>query len=336
MIVSAQQIFKELEAGTWRPFYLVVGEEPFQSSEILSRLKVFLSKGEIGDSFNYEAWDGEGLDAAGLLASLETLPGLFDGEGTKRLVVCQRFDKVTTAGLEVLDSYFRNPLSTTCFVLLASKVDKRKAWVKCVDEKGAHVEVNEPYERDWPKWQGYLERKTGKKVESNAWEVLLDGASRSLSLVWAELQKLAIYVGEKGVITRKDVIELSPAPGGSDVFDLVDDVLCRRKEAAVHRYQRLLRSGESEIKILSLFVRQFRLVDNYQRLAREGVTDSKVIAPQIGVHPFLVSKIKAQAQHHTPKSLAARISELSECDYHMKIGEGHLFEDFLIPYFNHP
>jgi hypothetical protein len=41
MQVTAQQLFKDLDTGKWKPFCLVVGEEPFQAAEILARLKGF-------------------------------------------------------------------------------------------------------------------------------------------------------------------------------------------------------------------------------------------------------------------------------------------------------
>jgi DNA polymerase III subunit delta len=163
MQLSAQQAFKDLDEGRFRPFYVVVGEEPFQTSEILLRLKRFFLKGEnqiaFNTTFNYETWDGEHLNGADLLTSLNTVPGLFDGPDSLRLVTCSRFDKVSASALEALDPYFRNPSPTTCFVLLCNKVDKRKSWYKKVDEKGAVIDVNEPYEREWPRWHGYFEKK---------------------------------------------------------------------------------------------------------------------------------------------------------------------------------
>ena len=165
MQITAQQLFKDLEAGIRKPFYVIVGEEPFQMSEILSRLKkVFLAKEEDG-TFNFEAFDGEHLDVSALIGSLDTLPGLFDGPGAMRLILCRHFEKINATGIEALDRYFKSPSDTTCFVIQAGKMDKRKAWVKAVDAKGDVVEVSEPYDREWPKWQGYFERKIEKKID---------------------------------------------------------------------------------------------------------------------------------------------------------------------------
>ncbi len=333
MQITAQQLFKELDSNKWRAFYFVVGEELFQASEILARLKSFFIKDSVSGSFNYEAWDGEHLDAGAMLASLDTLPGLFSDADAIRLVVCRNFDKVSSYGLECLEKYFKNPSPTTCFVGMAAKIDKRKGWYKAVGEEGGFLEVAEPYEREWPKWHSYLERKVGKKIDTDAWEMLVLTSGKSLSILWAELQKTALFAGDASRITARDVQVLASSPEGTDVFALADDVLNHHSFGAIKKFHELVRSGESEIKILSILVRQFRLVERYLDASKNGITDSKAMASHIGVHPFFVSKVAQQSKKHTPASLKQTIHHLATCDYRLKTGEGGVFEHFLVPYF---
>jgi DNA polymerase-3 subunit delta len=334
MQITAQQLFKDLDAGKATPLCLVVGDEPFQSGEIVSRLKSHFIKDETSAQFNYESWDGEHLDVGGLIASLDTLPGLFGGDSL-RLVVCRNFEKIPAASLETLESYLKRPSDTTCFLILAAKADKRKAWYKAVDEHGAIIEVNEPYDREWPKWQGYFERRAGKKIDAEAWEMLVLSSGRSLSLLWAELLKAATYVGEATRITARDVQSLNTSPQGADIFSLAENVLNYQSAAAMREFYDLTRNGESEIKILSILVRQFRLVEGYLKLARKGITESKVVGPQIGVSPYFVPKIAAQSKKHSlPKLQGEIIPLLAEADYRLKTGDGGVFENFLVSYFS--
>ena len=332
MQITAQQVFKELDSNSWRPFYFIVGEEPFQAGEILLRLKTFFIKDESSREFNLESWEGEHIDAAALAASLDTLPGLFAGDSI-RLVICSNFDKIPAYGLELLEGYFKRPSETTCFVALASKLDKRKSWFKSLDAKAAVLEVNEPYDREWPKWHGYLEKKSGKKIDLDAWEMLVVSSNRSLSILWSEIQKAATFAGESPRVTAADVQALGASSGGTDIFALAEDVLSLRPFEAMKKFHELVRSGESEIKILSILVRQFRLVERYLEVSKKGITDSKAMGSEIGVHPFFVSKIAAQAKHHSVKSLHRALGQLAECDYQVKTGDGGVFERFLVPYF---
>jgi DNA polymerase III subunit delta len=333
---TAQQTFKELEQGIWKPFYVIAGEEPFQSGEIVTRLKNFFIKDEVSGSFNFESFDGEHLDVGNLVASLETLPGLFDGPNSKKLVLCSHFEKIQTHALEALDHYLTNPAETTCLIILISKVDKRKNWYKFIDQKGAIIEVTEPYDREWPKWQGYFEKKIQKKISMDAWQMLLENSNRSLSMLWSDLQKMAVFVGNHQTINRNHVLEMGAAFGDVDIFSLAEDVLARKKFSSVRKYHQLIRQGESEVKILSILVRQFRLVEHTMRLHSKGVLDSKVVAQKVGVHPFFVSKIIQQAKFHTVNELGWVFEQLTTCDYLLKTGQGSVFENFLMPYLEPP
>jgi len=331
--ITAQQLFRDLEAGKWKPFYLIAGEEPFQTSEIKTRLKNFFVRDEAADSFNYETWDGDHLDAGALKSSLDQMPGLFSTDST-RLVVCHHFEKLSPTALETLHDYFVNPSPTTCFLMTAAKLDKRKAWYKQVDEKGCLIEVSEPYDREWPKWHGYVEKKLGKKIASDAWERLVSMSGRTLSILWSDAQRAATYVGESPQITGRDVAALGELVEGGDVFSFADDVLAFKKFAAIKRARDLVASGESEIKILSILVRQFRQAQSYLELSAKGITDSKTVAAQVGIHPFFVSKLAQQAKQHTLEGVGKTLELLASTDYQMKTGAGSLFELFLIPYFS--
>jgi DNA polymerase-3 subunit delta len=326
MQVTASQIFRELDEGKWSPFYLIVGEEPFQAGEILARLKKFFKQGD----FNSDSFDGEHLDVGALVSSVDMLPGLFDDH---RLVLCQRVDKVAPSSWEAMDAYFANPSPSTCFVMTAAKVDKRKTWVKQAEKLGRLVEISEPYERDLPRWQTYFQTKLKKQIESEAWALLTQSCGGSLSLMWSAVQTAATYVGDSTLIRGEDVAALVSGSSG-DVFELAEEVLCRRPGPSMRLFHQLLRSGENEIKILSILLRQFRLVDHCARLMSQGITDGKTIASQIGTHPFFVPKIMGQAKHHTTESLRRAFELLTESDFKLKAGDGGLFENFLVPYFS--
>ena len=329
---QAAQIFKELDKNQTRPYYVIVGEEPFQISEITSRIKNHFIKTDSEAAFSYECFDGETGKADQLLSSLEMLPGLFDGPDSIRLIRCDRFDKFSASSLEILKPYFENPSTSTIFLIVATKLDKRKSWVKAVQQKGILVEVSEPYDREWPRWQGYFEKKCGKKIESPAWEKCVEFSGKSLSLVWQELQKAATYVGNRNTITQKDIDDLLSNSMRADIFKFAEDVISKNKFQVMRGFEALHLEGESEIKILSILVRQFRLVARCQKLMKQGVRDPKVLGPKLGTHPFFVTKLQDLAQSQTERELDRGIQLLAETDYFLKTGQTRLFEGFLTKY----
>lgn len=321
MAKSAAQVFKDLETGKHKPVYLIIGEEEFQINEILEKFQETFLKDENSRNFSFESWEGESLNASELISSLETLPGLFDSAESTRLILLKRAEKAAPSSLELLENYFKNPNSSTCFVMTASKVDKRKTWVKDAMKSGDVVEVAEPYDRDWPRWQSYFEKKIGKRIDTAAWDRLVESGQRTLSLVWCEVEKAANFVGTKDKITENDAKELTTGMGMGDVFQFAEDVVMGNKLKAMKQFESLLQSGENEIKIVSILVRQYRMVEQCLFLTKAGVTDPKTIAGKIGVHPFFVGKVINQAKKHTLKSVAMNLEKLSDLDFRLKTGK---------------
>lgn len=333
-MATAQQVFKDLEAGRWSPLYVVAGDEPFQASEIVQRLRAFFLKELVETperALNFELWDGEGLDGPALRTSLETLPGLFD-DGGVRFIQCTRFDKAPPPALEALETYFAAPSPTTSFLCLCDKLDRRKHWVKEIEKYGVLIEIDEPRDRDWPRWQGYLEKKAGCRLTGEAWERLCETSGRRLAFVWSDLQKLALYLPDKSPIEESDVRLLNAPSASADVFAFVDDVVERRKASAMGRFEALLQHGEAEVKLLALLVRQFRLLDQCRRLTA-AQEDTKLFAAKLGVPPFFVGKIKAQSARYDAASLDSALSQLAVADFRMKTGDGGLFDTFLVEFF---
>lgn len=333
-MAQASDIFKELQKNQVRPFYVIVGEEPFQISEITQKIKDHFVADSHASDFSYECFEGDHLKVDDLLASLDMLPGLFDEPDTKRLVRCDRFEKVSASALEKLKTYFESPSESSVFLITASKIDKRKAWVKAVQKTGFLVEVKEPYDRDWPRWQSYFEKKIGKKFESLAWDKCVTFSQKTLSLLWPEVQKAALYVGDRNTITEKDIHELLSTSLRADVFQFADDVTEKNTFRAMKGFEALLLEGESEVKILAILVRQFRMLEKCQRLTKKGIHDPKALASQLGTHPFFVGKVQAQAKQLTKPEVERALALLAEVDYGLKTGRSQLFEGFLTKYFS--
>lgn len=333
MATTAAQVFKDLQKNQWKPFYVIFGEEPFQMGEIVEQIKGhFLVPGK-DNTFNYEVWDGEHLNGQELLSSLQTLGGLFAEEDSIRLIHCREFHKAPAHALELLEGYFKDPNPSTCFLITASKIDKRKSWYKKVEAGGAVIEVSEPHDREWPKWQSYFEKKTGKKIDLGAWELLVEASGRTLSILWSETEKAATFVGARERITLEDAHQLLSASAGADIFGFAEDVVLKKRLHAMKKMESLVRNGENEIKMLSILVRQFRMVNQCMELGNQGITDPKVVGPKIGSHPFFVTKIQNQAKAHSMESLGRALHLLAESDFRMKTSSAGLFESFLMPYF---
>lgn len=329
-------MFRELESGKIRPAYLIVGEEPFQIDEICARFRAHFVKSEAESEFNSDRFDGDGLSLSDFASALDTLPGLFsDGESACRLVSCRNFEKVAELAGEVVERHMTLEGEVTCCLLLvASRVDKRKAWYRAVDQAGGVIEVSEPADRDWGKWRPYFETRVGKRIESEAWSALVEGSGKRLAIVWSELSKLSAYVGDRPAISVDDVRVAGCDLASENVFTFIDDIVCNRKYAAVRRYMELAEGGENEIKMLAIVAKQFRLIWQCLHLPSEATGDPKSVASRLGAHPYFVSKVLAQARLHSPASVSRALGLVAEADHQLKSGGSDMLSLFLLPYFS--
>jgi DNA polymerase-3 subunit delta len=275
---SFQQLIKNLQGSKFKPLNLIYGEEPFQIEEIIREFKNYFGSCEL--------FDTESLEINELIGSLELPAGMWKDEPKGRLILCRNIEKLSHDKLETLTKYFENPVETTCLVMTANHIDKRKHWVKTADQGGDLFEVKEPYERDFIKWQSYFEKKVGKSIDPKAWQLLIYNAQLKLSLVWADLQNISLFVGDKNNITEQDVIANYSKTFDGDVFSFVDEVVFLNSKKAFEKFYYLKHNEENEVKILSLVVRQFKLIKQCFYLLKQGISDPKALSQKLGVHSF--------------------------------------------------
>ena len=323
-------VLEEIEKGKIRPVYLIQGPELYLVQQWVQAIKEkLLAKGE--DSlWNFDSFGGEELSADKLNNALETLPGLFSGADSKRLVVCTRAEKLNASCTTVLEAYFKNPSESSCLVVHAEKWDGRKAWVKAGHP--FQLEVRSPYDREWPQWKEHFEGKLGKKIESSGWQQLVDFFGKDLSILAMELSKIAIYVGKEKTIRAKDIALFVSAPMEEDLFRLIDQILAKDKIGALNIYRRIAHSMEDQNRLIALWIRQLRILEECRWNLEQGVSDPKILGPRIGVSPFFVPKTIQQAKAFSSAQLKNAIHQLAEADYGGKTGQGfYLWENFLLP-----
>ncbi|MEZ4749795.1 MAG: hypothetical protein R3B54_03965 [Bdellovibrionota bacterium] len=107
---------------------------------------------------------------------------------------------------------------------------------------------------------------------------MLDVSNRRLSTLWMEIDKISTFVEPRAQITLQDVLQDGEGKSTENIFSLGESVLRGSRYEAVKQYQALITSGENEIKILSLVVKQFRLL--YQCLKMKEQGEFELALPQ--------------------------------------------------------
>ncbi|ATW25364.1 DNA polymerase III subunit delta [Candidatus Formimonas warabiya] len=320
-------IFHDIKRGVLSLVYLFYGPETLLIKEALEKLTHFLVAEGIGD-FNYEKLDGAVVSPAQVAASANVLPVFAE----KRLVVVTGAPWFTTAKgggeeskdqeLDPLLTYLDNPSPSTCLVLVAGeKVDAKRKMVKLIKKVGQVMEFAPLKGQELNRWIEKRFQEKGKKALKPVLDYLAVAGGNNLSTLEHEIEKAALFVGPAGEVTLRDVMQTLGQSSTLSVFNLIDAMSRREASSAVFQLRELVRTGEPEMKVLSLLARQIRILLQIQVLSRKGLGEARM-ADELGLHPYVVKKGMQQSQNFYPDELVKGLAHLLDADVAIKTGKG--------------
>lgn len=317
-------IWKQLKKKQFSPIYLLYGEESYLINETKRMLIETALDGEESD-FNLSTYDLEETPVEIALEDAETLPFM----GERRLVFMNN-PFFLTAGkpkgkvehnLKRLESYLQEPSPYSIIVLSGNyeKLDERKKLTKELKRKATVVHAKKLNERELARWIKNRAGENNVEIKDDALELLCVLAGTNLSMLASEVDKLALYCEDSGIIDRQIVDELVSRTLEQNIFTLIDKIVQRNIADALRIYDDLLKQNEEPIKILSLISGQFRLIYQVKELARRGYSQQK-IAEILKVHPFRVKLAAGQAKLFSDEELVRIMKMLAKADYEAKTG----------------
>jgi len=124
----------------------------------------------------------------------------------------------------------------------------------------------------------------------------------------------------KKFLAREDINLLSRANIDDNIFNLTDAISNNDKQAFFSLLEGQLEAGASEQQILSMLVRQFKIILQIKELLLMQKNQNE-IALEIKQHPFVIKKTIPQTRNFNMENLKKIISDLIEIDYKIKIGQ---------------
>lgn len=221
---SYNQVIKDIKAGKFAPVYFFHGEEPFYIDSAADTIADNALNPSEKD-FNFNVLYGKDTD----IDTIKSLVTKYPMMASHQVVIIKEAQEIKK--LDQLQSYFKNPVSSTILALCYKhkKVDKRTKFFKTLKENATVMESKRVSERKIPEWiENYLHDR-GFGIETKASYLLTEYLGNDLKKIVNELDKLLLdqeinkKIGvadiEKNVGISKDynVFELQNALGKKDV-----------------------------------------------------------------------------------------------------------------------
>jgi DNA polymerase III subunit delta len=304
----------EVRAGRVASVYFLYGKERFLAERAVAAIREAVLDPRTRD-FNLDVihCKEEAHAAERIVATARTLPMM----ARRRLVLVRDADDLDAEDHATLLAYLAAPAPTTCLVLTAEKADLRRRFFLELRKVGVLGRFDPPYERRLPPWIETEARSLGVSLERGVAELLAAVIGADLGQLASSLEQLALFVGGRGRITLADVEEVVAETRQHSVFDLANAVGERDARRALHQCQRMLAAREPAVKILFMLTRHFRqLWTTRELLARRAGREE--IAQTLGINPFFVEGLSAQARRFAPRALRRAFDALYAADRALK------------------
>lgn len=320
-------------------YYILHGEDNYTRGEELKKLKAKMGDPQFAD-LNTTFLDGRNVTMGELRHHAESIPFLSD----KRMVIVQGLlgrlnprqkkkegeedeQSEEESNPEIaaeLASFLPNLPETTRLIFVEDRMLPKSNPVLKVaekDKKNAHIrQFGLPKSEDLADWIVNHAEVKGGRIEFSGANDLAMFVGADLQALDNELEKLLTFrAGE--TIRREDVRALVAPAQEASIFELTDAMGKRDSPAALKLLHDQLDHNAQPLYLLSMIMRQFRLMLQVRDLAARGLNLDETRS-KLGLHPFVARKVSEQSRNYSMERLESIYRQLLETDIAMKTSFG--------------
>lgn len=307
-----QRIEKAIESRDFPNLLLFFGEESYLINQAVKYVKACVLEGSSAD-FNWRSFECNEAEASTIKDEIETLPMM----SSHRVVLIKECADFRDGDWAALMPVITNPVLSTVVMMTATKLDKRKKAVQTMIAASTSVEFKKPYDNQIPGWIRHIAKGLGLEIESQALEVFHRKVGSSLLEIEGELRKLRSYLGERTEILVEDVEASVSDRREENIFSLAGVMALGDKPGALIQAAKLLEQGESELGIVALTARHFRILAAIHMGAEQGLSGPK-LASQAQVPPYFLNDYLRQVKSWNLKRIEKAMVVLGETEKALK------------------
>jgi len=325
--MNYSQLTKKIDKGEIGPLYLFHGMERFLIDEVINKIIARLTNKD-NKMFNLTTVDASNADISVIADNARTLPFM----GDMRVLIVKGIDEMKNAEREkILISYCSSPSLSTCLIFTAGKIDLRKKFYAVIAKSGEVVQFSRQYETRVMQW---LYKRAGDfnlKITEGARRYMLEIVGNDLQKLNNELEKVITYIGDEKIIKRDDVEAVVGYIKTDSIFDLTDAIGEKNLEKGLRYLNNIFSHGEPPLRILSMIVRQFRLIWQAKVYKEMGYSSSE-ISKKIKVMPYFIGKVLEQSGKFDAEELKLAFYSMLHKDLELKTSDNppHIVLESLI------
>ncbi len=284
--------------------YLFYGEEKYDINQRVEKIKKEFSNLEVGVNLFYI--NSENID------ELESITQGVSFFGSEKLIIIRNTNlKFNVNILKDIDKDIK-------VIIIEDSIDKRLSEYKTLSKIAECTEYNHLDERQMTQFIIQILKKYNVNISYDDAQYMQSVCGNDKYNTINELQKLVIYV-QSGFTVTKDIIDkVCSKTLNAKIFDVLDDIVNKRKDIAIEELNSLLRQKEPIVKIYIMLYKQFKQLYMIKLLKNSG---DKNIAQTLGIAPFIVKKLSYSCDKYSEKELKNIIYAFDNYDQKTKNGD---------------
>ena len=289
-------------------------EEQMKQNALVSLRKAILPEGL--EQMNETVLEDPSTDQ--IIAACETLPFMSD----KRLLIVRDFPGLSGRAEtdDKLISYLTAvPEFTVLLFFCTGKPDGRKKLYTAIKKLGGIVSFTPMRGVELTHYVTDAFSQLGKKCDERTAEYLVFTVGTDAGLLQTEIQKIASFAADRPDILPSDISALATPSIECTVFQMVDAVVAGQNSKALRLLRNQLLSGTDRMAILSMLLRQYRLLQHLKIMQFEKKSGD-YIRSSLGLPPFAVDQYMRQASSYTGGQVKKAVSLCFETEYAIKSG----------------
>lgn len=220
-VFSQSDIRKQLASGRVAPVYLILGADEARKLSLAAEIVELVE--EDLRPFNVDRLYGGETTAAAIVDATRTLPMMAPRRvvlvlHADRLLTPKRESEATARDLETLEAYVKAPIESSCLVLIADSVDKRRSITKTLLANASVVECAGPADAmEAARWVRDRISQEGMTIEPRAARLVAERGGPDIGRLRSDVERLILYAAGNQAITEADVREVvGPATSQDD------------------------------------------------------------------------------------------------------------------------
>lgn len=209
--------------------------------------------------------------------------------------------------------------SGTYIVFKEEDIDKRSKLYKKVCETGIVFNCKKQPPAEIKKMLLYTVKSSGREIEDNVLQYLLDGIANDISKLMSEVEKLILYVPVGEAIRKEHVDQLCTLTYSAKIFDLNDAVALGDRDRAFRILKSLIDDKEPPVKILAILSKMWSQLYSVKLLTQSGANAAQTAA-YLGIKDFAAMKLIKQAARMELPFIREKINLCEELDMLIKSG----------------